>query len=130
MSTEITQQEPQNSQTELSATRPERFIRPTYNVTQSEDAYEVTVVMPGVSKDGLSVTLDKGDLLIEGTKTNYREPSWQVVHQEISDANYRLRLQLNITINEGEIKARIEDGILKVTLPVAEEAKPKRIAVE
>lgn len=130
MNTEIAKAKQPEAESELSAARPERYIRPGYEVIPSEDSYEVRVVMPGVGKEGLSLTLDKDDLLIEGTRTQRRNPSWKVVHQEISDANYRLRLQLNVAIEDSKIAAKIENGILRVTLPVAEEAKPKTISID
>lgn len=131
MNTEISKtQDPANENTSLAEARAERYIRPAYEVIPGGESYEVRVTMPGVDKAGLSVTLEKDDLLIEGRRAAWRQPSWQPVHREISDANYRLRLQLNVAINEEKITARIEDGILSVTLPVAEEAKPRTIAIE
>lgn len=128
MSTDITKTE--KNQNQLASTRPERTLRPSYEVTSGDHAYEVKVAMPGVSKEGLSITLENDELLIQGTKGSIRRPDWKPVFQEITEAHYQLRLQLNVSIEEEKIGARIEDGLLQVTLPVSEQAKPKAIAVD
>ncbi len=126
MSTELNKTE---SNTQLAETRPTRKLRPTYEVSDRKDAYEVYVTMPGVNREGLSVTLDNDELLITGDKKRINPAGWTRVHQEILEGDYELRLQLNVAINEDKIAAKIEDGLLRVTLPVAEEAKPRTITV-
>lgn len=126
MSTELAKTD---SNTQLAETRPTRKLRPAYEVSDTKDAYEVNVTMPGVNRNGLSVTLDNDELLITGSKQAINPDGWTRVHQEILEGDYELRLQLNVAINEEKIAAKIEDGLLRVTLPVAEEAKPRSISV-
>lgn len=128
MSTEITKSNSQENQ--LAETRPERTIRPAYEVFNEDHAYRVRVAMPGVSKEGLTITLENDELLIHGNKSSFRKSDWQPVFQEISEASYQLRLQLNVSIDEDKIGAKIEEGILQISLPVSEEAKPRSITVE
>ena len=115
---------------ESTNTKAERFVRPQYTVKQTDGAYEVGVVMPGVPRDGVDVELDKDVLSITGRVRRNVPEGWKVLHRELSDHDYRLELQLQFEFNGDGISAKVEDGVLSLRLPVSEAAKPKQIAVE
>ena len=105
------------------------FWRPWYNVEKSEEAHILHVAMPGVPKSGINVALD-GDLLtITGHRTNPVPESWKPISTEMGHREYRLSLRLNLDVEEDKIKATVEDGMLRLTLPVKEEAKPRQIPI-
>lgn len=108
----------------------ENYIRPTYWVHNDEKSYYVDVNMPGVTRDNANITLHNSELIIEGTRETRIDSNWKTLHRESRDGNYRLRLQLNAEIDGDNISARAENGVLRVTLPVAKEAQPKKISVE
>ena len=122
--------------TELSKTNPQeearqqRFLKPYYEVDGDEHRYTVKVYVPGVGRKGVQVSLEKGELRVEATRTHLPDEKWKAAHREIPHADYRLRLQLNVEIEESKISAKVEDGILLIELPVAEEAKPRTITVD
>ncbi len=110
--------------------RRQEYLRPYYEVSGNGEGSDVRVFLPGVPKDGTSITLEKDTLVIEGNRRKHWNDAWRPVHREIPDADYRLRLQLNMAVNESGITATHRDGILTVHLPVAEEAKPRTIAID
>ena len=106
------------------------YVRPYYEVAQVESAYEVKVYLPGVAHKDASITLDKNSLSVEAERNAHGENHGQFVHREIPDAAYRLQLELNVPVDADKINASSKDGILTIHLPVAEEAKPKKIAIQ
>ena len=105
------------------------YIRPHYEVHQDGD-YTVKVYMPGVSKDGVNIVMDNKTLSIEGQRqTHHVGENWRARYREIPTADYRLRLDLNIPVDENKISAKTENGVLVLTLPVEEAAKPRKISV-
>lgn len=106
-----------------------RFRRPCYDVLARGDEYELRVVMPGVGKDGVKVQLHGRNLQIDGTRGALRGESWRPLFRELNWDDYRLSLELNVEVNQSAIVAKIEDGLLRLTLPKAEEAKPRRIEI-
>lgn len=108
----------------------QRFVKPRYEVETSKDAYLVRVYAPGASKESVNITLEKDTLSISAHRVNHFREGWKAISREIVDADYRLQLQLNAAIDENKIQAKLENGVLNVTLPVAEEAKPRQIAIK
>jgi HSP20 family protein len=106
-----------------------RFRRPLYEVEADADGYKIHVFMPGVAKDGVSISLNGRNLEIQGTRRDRPQASWKPILTELPWDDYRLRLELNVKVNEAAISAQVTDGILRLTLPKAEEAKPRRIEV-
>lgn len=111
------------------------FTQPRYKANKLEDAeaYEVAVVLPGVNKKGLEVSVEDGELTIIGRRGAWLAKGWRPISgsaPEQEPADYRLVLSLNVDIDSDRISAKIEDGILTLRLPVSEASKPKLIAVE
>lgn len=125
MSTELSKQE-----APLSNMRRQEYVRPHYEIVDREHSYEVVVHLPGVEKGKSTVTLERETLLVEAERIPHWDDNWKAIHREIPRADYRLRLQLNVHIDEARISARSTDGILHITLPVAEEARPKTIKIK
>ncbi len=120
----------ENKTPETRAQRPQRFLKPHYEVQEQKDAYHVRVFMPGVAKDGVKITLEKDRIFVEGSRREWTGASWKPIFREIPDADYRLQLELNVDIDESRIEARTESGVLDLKLPVSEAARPRTIAVE
>jgi HSP20 family protein len=106
-----------------------RFRRPFYDVLERNDNYEIRVVMPGVSKDGVRVAQHGRFLEIEGTRHHQPKENWRPILSELNWDDYRLTLELNVPVDEAAIGAHLEDGVLQVSVPKSEEAKPKKIEV-
>ena len=104
-------------------------LRPFYRVFPREHAYDIDVYMPGVAKDGAQITLEGHQLRIDGSRRSLQESGWNAILREIPQEDYRLVLDLNVDIDSENIRASSENGVLRVHLPVAEEARPRTIEV-
>ena len=102
-------------------------VSPKVNIIESKDGYVLEAEMPGVSKDGLDISMEDNELTIMGKAQP--EPSANLLYRESSPSDYRRVFELDPSIETGKISAQIEQGILTLTLPKAEKIKPRRIAV-
>jgi len=107
----------------------ESVRKPLYNVNGSSDAYEVRVEMPGVPKSGVKVDLEDNILTVRGERLSNVREGMKALHRELSPLNYLLRLRLNTPVDEDKMNAKLEDGVLTLTLPLKEAAKPRQITV-
>jgi len=115
-------------------TRPEanhetEFVSPPVNIFESNDGYVLEAEMPGVSKEGLEVMLEGNEMIIVGHRRN-ETPGNQTVFRESHLADFRRVFELDPAIDTAKISARIDQGVLTLTLPKSEKVKPRRIAVE
>jgi HSP20 family protein len=104
-------------------------VKPRYAVTGDKDTYAVRVELPGVKKDGVEIRLEKDLLTILAKRSDSPLAGWRPLHRELSQENYSLRLRLNVPVDENRLEAKLEDGVLQLSLPIKEAAKPKRIQV-
>ena len=103
--------------------------RPRYDVAENGDSFNVRVSLPGVSRDGVDIAYEDDTLRITGTRAKLAGEGWRPLHRELPDSDYRLHLRLNVDVDAEKIVARIEDGILELSLPKAEAVKPRKIKV-
>jgi len=104
---------------------------PLLNAYDEKDNLVVTAELPGLSKDQVNITFSDGVLTIAGkqeTPTNLK--GMTVVRKERSEGQFEKTLRIPMKINQDGISASFSNGILTVTLPKAEEAKPKTISIE
>ncbi len=103
--------------------------RPRYDVLENDDAFEVKVSLPGVKRDGVSVSVEGDTLSITAIRTHIPADGWRPLRRELPEGDYRLNLRLNVAIRAGNIRARIDSGILELTLPKADECKARKIKI-
>ena len=104
-------------------------VRPSYKVKETDDGYQLTAFLPGVTKKDLSITDEDGVLTIRGERV-WKQPSeWSSLYRESRDAAYALSLQHDNVIDAEKITAELVDGVLRLTLPKTEASKPRKIAV-
>jgi HSP20 family protein len=103
---------------------------PALDIAERKDAYLVTVELPGVKLDDLQITLEDGLLTIQGERHFTDDASDQNFHRvERRYGAFRRAITLPAHVEADEVEATIEDGVLRILVPKAEEAKPKRIQV-
>jgi HSP20 family protein len=107
----------------------EEYIAPNVNIFETKDGYVLEAEMPGVSKDGLNLTLEGTEITITGRR-NPETATGETLFRERSFADYRRVFELDPAIDTARISAKIEQGILTVTLPKSEQVKPRRIKVD
>jgi HSP20 family protein len=103
--------------------------RPQFEVEESEGAYGLKVFLPGVSKDGLEITDEGGELRITGKLAATLPEGLTALHRESSGAAFELVLTHDSAVDAGKIGAELKDGVLNLTLAKAESAKPRKISV-
>jgi len=107
----------------------ESVRKPRYNVNGNTDAYEVRVEMPGVPKSGVKLDLEDNILTVRGERVSTVREGMKALHRELSPLNYLLRLRLNTPVDEEKMTAKLEDGVLSITLPLRQTAKPRQIVI-
>ena len=106
----------------------ERFIAPSASVVEAEDGYTPEVEMPGVNKDGLEISVENNELTIVGRRS-HPSVEGKLIHRESRSENYRRAFELDPSIDADKITAKIDQGVVTLTLPKAEHVKPRKIAV-
>lgn len=104
--------------------------RPHYDVLENKDAFDVRVSLPGVNRSGVDITVDGDNLNITATRSEEDADNWRPLRQELPKGDFRLSLRLNVLIKEDKIKAHVENGILNLQLPKADELKPRKIKID
>lgn len=110
-------------------TQLEPTLKPLYEIKETEEAYGVTVYLPGVAKDGLEITAEAGELRIVGRRAWKQPEGWTPLYRESTDAPFELVLTHDNAIDADKVAAELRDGVLRVSLPKAEALKPRKITV-
>ena len=107
-----------------------RAWAPALDISEGTDAYRVTVELPGVKLDDLQITLEDGLLTIQGERQFTSESSEEQYHRvERSSGAFRRSITLPAQVEADAVEASMGDGVLRILVPKAEEAKAKRIQV-
>ena len=106
----------------------EEFIVPPSNVTEGSNGYTLEVEMPGVNRDGLDISIENNELTIIGRRS-LPKIEGTLIHHESRPENFRRTFELDPVIGADKISAKIEQGLVTLTLPKAEHAKPRKITV-
>src|SRR5262249_11508193 len=106
----------------------EQFMAPASTVLENADGYTLHVEMPGVTKENLEMWVENNELTIVGRRS-MPAPEGTLVHRESRSENFRRSFELDPSIDASKITATIAQGVVTLTLPKAEEVKPRKIAV-
>jgi HSP20 family protein len=109
-----------------------RDLVPAVEVSETDDQYVVRAEMPGVRKDDIDVNLEDGILTISAetrSETEEREAE-RVIRQERRFGKYLRSLRLGTDVDATRVEAVYRDGVLELSLPKAEQSKPKKIDVK
>jgi HSP20 family protein len=103
---------------------------PALDVQEDKNSFNIRVELPGLKREDIEVTLQDGVLAITGERKEEKVQDDTTVHrQERYYGKFSRTLTLPTAVSGDQVKAQYKDGILTVTLPKAEEAKPKAITV-
>ena len=97
-----------------------------------EDASGVTLWadLPGVPREKLDVSVHDGSLRIEAEAVVPMPSGLRVQHAEIRQPHFARAFTLSPDLDAAKIEANLQDGVLKLTIPRREEARPRRIAID
>jgi HSP20 family protein len=106
-------------------------FKPAIEVHEKKEGYHISAMLPGMSKDDITIEVDNNTLVISGERKNVQESEENKVH--ISEYHYgkflrRLTLPKNADLNS--IDAHLEHGILTLDISKKEELKPKQIVIK
>ena len=118
----------QQQQQEQQQTAHRGYVSPRVNITETKDGYMLEAEMPGVNKAGLEISLEGNELTLTGRRFTEVQ-GLDLVYRESSDRDFRRVFVLDPTIDSGKIEAKMENGVLRLHLPKAEQVKPRRIQV-
>ena len=109
--------------------REQQFVSPEVNIFETKDGYVLEAEMPGVRKEGLEITLEGNEITIVGHRD--QEPvSGQALFRESRNSDYRRVFELDPAIDTAKVSARMDQGVVTLTLPKSEKVKPRKIAVD
>jgi HSP20 family protein len=104
---------------------------PALDVYEEKDNYVVQVELPGVNKEDVKLSLEQGTLTITGERKREAKPEGtQAYHCERFQGRFQRTINLPETIAADKVTAQYKDGVLTVTLPKHEAAKPRQIDIK
>ena len=103
---------------------------PNIDVAETDDNVIVTAELPGVKQDDVSISVLNDVLTLKGEKKEEKEIKRENYHRiERSYGSFQRSVSLPTGVQADKAKATYKDGVLTVTIPKAESAKPKSIKI-
>ena len=96
------------------------------NVHEQEDAYVLSALVPGLKAEDLNIQVLDDVVRIDG---DYKADENEYVLHELPNGSFTRALRLPVAIDADAVEAKISEGVLTLTLPKAESARPKKIQV-
>jgi len=128
MAQEVRTVEQQTPSTESAQRMPPRPVfMPPADIYETKDSIVVLAEMPGVSSEGVDISLERRVLTIRGRSASQDHSKYQRAYNEYSDGDYERVFTLSENIDRDRIEATLKDGVLQLVLPKAEAAKARKI---
>ncbi len=106
------------------------LVAPAVDIIERQNDYTIKAELPGVKKEDVKITVQNGVLTIRGEKKQEEEKKGENYHRvERSYGSFQRSFTLPNSVSSEKIEASYDNGVLSVTLPKVEEAKPKEIEV-
>ena len=103
--------------------------KPDVDIFINENEVVFTIDLPGVDKGDVSIEITENDTLVIKAKNSHVEPENPLVRQ-YGIGNYYRAFQISDELNKGKVDAKLENGMLEITIPKREETKPRKIAIK
>jgi HSP20 family protein len=103
---------------------------PPVDIQETEDAYRLTAELPGLTKDDINITLENNVLRLTGERKlekDVKKESYQRV--ERTYGTFARSFSLPHQVDGDKVEAAFKDGVLTITVPKAEQAKPRKISI-
>lgn len=105
----------------------ERYVTPPVDIYETAEGLVVKADLPGVAKDGLDLQVENNLLTIRA-RASHAAPG-DLLYREYELAHFFRQFELTDRVDQQRISADLKNGVLTLSLPKAEEAKPRRIDV-
>lgn len=107
------------------------YWRPNVDIIENEDSYEIQAELPGMKKEDVQLSIENNVLTISGeTSQEVKEDRRNYLRVERSYGRFERSFSLSNNVDRDNVRAEFEDGVLKVSLPKAEEAKARTIKID
>ncbi len=126
---ELQVQKKREQETREETTIPARVFVPSADIYETQDTLTVILEMPGVEKSNVDIRVEDGVLTVLGKLDLSKYQGLQPLYIEYNVGHYSRSFQLSSKVDQTKIAAELKDGILTLTLPKAEQAKPRTIEV-
>jgi HSP20 family protein len=103
---------------------------PAMDVRETGEELTITAALPGVRKEDVKVSIHQGVLTVSGERKESSLPegaAW--LRNEITSGSFSRSIELPSRVEPGKVRAELQNGILRVVLPKAEEERPRQISV-
>lgn len=127
---ELKVQQKQEVQHSGETTKPEKYFVPAVDIFETEKQVTVTAEMPGVSGEGVDISLEDDVLTIRGSKQPEEQTDARILLQEYETGHYLRRFTVSEAIDQEKIEASMNDGLLTIVLPKTTPAQPRKIEVK
>jgi len=104
-------------------------LLPAVDIFEDSNGVTLWADLPGVTKDNLIVNVHDGNLHIEAQAVVPTPANLRVQHAEVREPHFARAFALSPEFDTSKIDAQLKDGVLKLTIPRRDEARPRRIAV-
>jgi HSP20 family molecular chaperone IbpA len=110
-------------------TSPGRYYTPYTDIYETDETLTVSMEMPGVENKAVEVVLDDGVLRVEGRIDFAKYEGMEPVYTEYNIGHYTRSFRISDKIDQANISAQLEEGVLTLKLPKVKEVQPRRIAI-
>jgi len=110
-------------------TVPVRYFVPTADIFETEDALTVVMEVPGVDREAIDINIENDVLKIEAKIDPAKYDGMEPLYTEYNVGHFARSFALSNKIDRQQISAKLEDGVLTLTLKKAQEARPRKISV-
>ena len=128
MSQETTQVTQSQTPHAAESTRGRPVVAPPVDIYENQEQYLVLADLPGVRTDDVQIRFEDGELTIRASRTEVGQG--EVLGAEFSAADYVRRFSIPETVDASKIDAKLQAGVLHLTLPKASRVRPRQIAVK
>jgi HSP20 family protein len=110
-------------------TVPVRYFVPTTDIFETEDALTVVMEVPGVNKEAVDISVENEVLKVEAKIDSSKYDGMEPLYTEYNVGHFARSFTLSNKIDQQQISAQLDDGVLTLTLKKAKEAMPRKIAI-
>ena len=110
-------------------TTPGRVFTPLVDIFEDNEALTIVADMPGVPSENVSIDLQEDVLTLTGTPSVATPEKEEFVLQEFDTGKYFRQFRVSEVIDQANVKAKLDQGVLRVTLPKIGPAKPLKITI-
>jgi HSP20 family molecular chaperone IbpA len=108
---------------------PEVVLRPPVDIYEDAEGITLMADMPGVSRERLTIEVDKDMLMVEGDASIDMPEGMEALYADVRSTRYRRSFSLSGELESSQIDASLRDGVLSVRIPKRAEVRPRRIEV-